>query len=133
MILPLTGDVLRSAWPWVEAQLARRPIAYTPDQLRQMAETGHLTVWAVILDDSPVAVVMLMKVIDGSAQIVYGAGERMVEYLGEVIDMAAQWCKWNDCHTLKVEGRKGWRRVLLKHGFEIEDDQWVALQPSSKR
>lgn len=133
MILPLIGDVLRSAWPWVEGQLARRPIAYTPEQLRNLAERGHLTVWAVILDDQPVAVVMLLKSADGEGEIVYGAGERMSECLDEVIEAAKQWCEWNDCHTLMVDGRKGWARVLAKYGFEHEDKQWAALRLKTKR
>lgn len=133
MILPLTGNVLRSAWPWIETQLARRPVAFTPTELLILAQAGHLTVWSVVLDGEPVAVIMLLKDQDGFGYVEYCAGERMNEWLAEAVDTVREWCEWNQVSTLRVEGRKGWRRALLKHGFEIEDDQWAVLRPKIKR
>ncbi len=128
-VLPLLGDVLRSAWPWVCAHLSRRELPYTSDELLAMAEAGHLTVWAV-MDGEPVSLVMLAKYADGKGEIVYASGE--MRCLPVVMDAAVKWCEWNNVEILTVDGRKGWRRVLKQYGFKREASRW-ALARNSRR
>jgi hypothetical protein len=126
VILPLTGDVLKSAWPWVQLQLTRYDIAYSELELFMLAQAGHVTVWSVIDRDQPIAVVMLAKHEDGTGEIIFAAGE--LSCLPEVIDAALGWCDWNDVYKLYVAGRKGWQRILKPFGFTREADKWALVR-----
>jgi hypothetical protein len=124
MIIPVYGQVLDSAWPWISANLERYPLPYTEQQIYDMCKTGHITVWAVI-KEAPIAVVMLCKEADDRAHIVYASGDRLGEWEREVLEGADEWAARNGCHSVCVEGRKGWAKRLAPYGYKREADQWV--------
>jgi len=126
VIIPLRGDVLRSAWPWVEAQLARRPIAYTAAEVLVMAESGHVQLIAGIDGERPVFLLVLVKLSDGTGEIAYASAHDMKRYITPALAAVDQWCRQNGIESVAVDGRQGWRRVLKKHGYTSEAGSWVA-------
>ena len=122
MITIVPVGLIDYVWSEVEPLLIQAELGYEPGDRANMPEVkgrllmGDYLLW-VIASDSIVATGIFTKKGSDFVMLTVG-GERMDEWIDEVILTAETMAKNFGCAAVTNNGgRKGWSRVLKKHGF----------------
>lgn len=89
-------------------------------ELRRKIETGHTVLWQV--DGGLFA---LDRAIDGACVVWLGVGDMKALVAAE--GAISAWVKAQGCNKVRIEGRKGWRRVF-PHWVASECDGVTVLE-----
>lgn len=101
----------------LEPVLARPEADNTLDDVRQFLMSGSMQAWHV---DWRVIVVTAIQPFGANpqaptkrvCQVVFCSGEGMDEWLHGVVAALKAWAASQNCHCLRVSGRRGWLRTL---------------------
>lgn len=88
----------------------------TPEGIRRDAKEGNFSLWAVMDDEAPLAVIATIEGVDDSnrpfGMIVDAVGEQKERWVGLVRDQFRDYFKERGNHRYLIMGRKGWARDL---------------------
>jgi len=62
--------------------------------------------------------------------IQYCAGERLSEWMSEMLELLEKWAKTSDCEAMELTGRRGWVRTLQPEGWE---EEYVVVSKTFKK
>lgn len=102
--------------PLVERGLAEGSGKFSIRYIFDCLMTGEMQLW-----QAPQSA-LVTRIINYDAERVLelfvGAGEGIERYLGEGLDLIADYAREQGCDSMELWGRKGWIRMLADHGFE---------------
>ena len=99
--------------PFIKTGLERGSV-FTLEQIREGLLTSNFQLW--VWQKHEILAVLVTAVIDKACVLLCSAGTEMREW-SQHIDLVEDWAKSNGCERIRVQGRKGWSRVL---GYTIE-------------
>lgn len=113
-------------WPDVEAKIAvaldKRPLVLGIKDVYQGLTTGGLHLWTVKNETGDIIAAATTQVLFGqlgkSLLVITCGGEGMDEWIGDFTVAWSTFAKAMGCHSIIEIGRKGWTRVLKRHGWQ---------------
>jgi hypothetical protein len=95
---------------------------YDVDDLGKMILEEKQQLWIVADNGNEIVGAVVTQVFDTPnkkiMEIFACAGNGMDEYLYEIMKELEEFARLNYCDLIRVEGRKGWSKVLKPYGFE---------------
>ena len=113
---------LEAVWPRVQRML-RESVRWSPytrklqtiNDVRARVFAGDYTLW-LIFDDTEIAAAVVTRLTDEAQcrvlDVLYGAGERLLEWLEPLYETLDDEATETDCRFIRVEGRPGWGKAL---------------------
>jgi hypothetical protein len=98
----------------IEAALEYSGGTHLYEDVEQGILSGRMQIWP---GQESVAVTEIIEYARKRVLHVFLAGGDMAELI-DMIDSAAAWGRTQGCTSLTMSGRKGWERVLDRHGFK---------------
>jgi hypothetical protein len=120
-LAPYMSDILHEM-----GRLAKRfPKDVTTAALFGDFISGKRTLWLVLDGDKFVSMAMTrVDTVNATGERIATlcdlAGRDVQRYATELCTALEAWASQQNCGTLAVEGRKGWERLLTKHGYRAE-------------
>jgi len=99
---------------WIEDALAYSGGTHGFEDVRNAVSTGAMQIWPAAKGVAITEIVNYPR--KRVLHIFLAAGE--MDQLTDMIDAAVNWGRSQGCTGLTMAGRLGWRRVLVKHGFQ---------------
>ena len=98
----------------IEAALEHSGGTHIFEDVQQAILEGRMQIWP---GQKSVAVTEIIQYARKKVLHVFLAGGDMAELI-DMIDSAATWGRTQGCTSLTMSGRRGWERVLGRHGFK---------------
>jgi uncharacterized protein (UPF0548 family) len=98
----------------IEAALEYSGGTHTFQDVADAIIAGRMQIWP---GQKSMAVTEIIEYARKKVLHIFLAGGDMEELI-DMIDSAAQWGRTQGCTSLTMSGRRGWERVLGKHGFQ---------------
>jgi hypothetical protein len=110
-------------WPDVEEVIKEainpNPTRLSIDDIKNAVEAQEMQLWGI--HDGILRAVMITEMVDypkcRAIRIHSLAGKEMDKWLDVLIKTLEEWGKENGASLMEFTGRKGWERVLPKHGW----------------
>lgn len=123
---PVMVKHIPAVWPWVwkfiEAAL-KRGVGPKPSLLEVYTKIWNkeLQLWVVWKNKEIVAAGLTEVAIEGSRKVcwIYAAGGNAKEAFHSTFSRVVDWARINGCFSIRIRGRKGWKRIF-KDMVEIE-------------
>ena len=81
-------------------------------------------VWDGEIDGLPIIGVVITEIMAYPRKrilcIQYCAGDRLNEWMSDILELLEEWAKTCDCDGLELTGRRGWVRTLQPEGWKEE-------------
>lgn len=127
MIVCYQKELIPFIWVDVEKfieKALKRGSVYKKEDIYQGLRESKLQLWADKTDR--INAVLVTSIVDDYCLLLALAGKGMKEWL-KYLRYVEQWAKAEGCKEMRIQGRKGWSRIL---GYEItgEDDLGLAIQ-----
>lgn len=97
----------------IEAALEYSGGTHNFDDVKQAIIEGRMQLWPA---PNSAAVTEIVEYARKKVLHVFLAGGDLAEVV-DGIESVADWGRKQGCHSMTISGRKGWERVLDKHGF----------------
>lgn len=110
----------RSSW-WPEIVKCAERGGHTAAEIIEEVSAGKAVGWPV--DDG---FLLLARTHDDALLIWIGVGRGVRNWCGKAEEQVGAFAKAIGCHKLRIEGRKGWQRIL-PHWTRVGDDLELAL------
>jgi hypothetical protein len=107
-------NVIDANREYIEAALAHGNGTHDFESVRDAILAGTMQLWPA---SKSAAVTEVVEYAKKKVINVFLAGGDLDE-ITRGFDSVAAWAKAHGCDSMTIEGRKGWTRVLDKHGFE---------------
>lgn len=107
------AEELQRCRPWIEAALEYSGGTHDFYDVAEAIAEGRMQLWPATLGCGVTEIVVYPK---KKVLHVFLAGGDMNQ-LTDMIDAAAAWGKAQGCNGMTMAGRKGWERVLARHGW----------------
>jgi hypothetical protein len=107
-------SILEHCRKWIEDALEYSGGTHTFEDVTQSILSGRMQLWPA---ERACAVTEIVVYPKKRVLHVFLAGGEM----GQIIDMVSSanaWGKAQGCTSMTIAGRKGWERVLAKHGYK---------------
>jgi hypothetical protein len=125
------ADQVHAVWWVFRPMIAAALTAATPAELedgwdlptiRQRLAHGDMQMWTAGTPEDGVKAVAITEIIDTPEGRIAGvpivAGDDLAAWI-DYAETIETWAKLNGCDWLQGQGRKGWRRVLKRYGWDI--------------
>jgi hypothetical protein len=109
------GDVL----PYLQATLDAGGNKFTPAWIKQRIESRDYQLWVAYRDGEFVMFGITEICVypeKKACKMLFGGGILYSEYASHV-SIIEDWARSNGCHSIELQGRKGWNKVLAENGF----------------
>jgi hypothetical protein len=106
-------NVIDASRPYIEDALARCGGTHDFDSVKEAIIAGKMQLWPA---SQSAAVTEVVEYAKKKVIHVFLAGGDLDE-IAAGIDTVAAWGKSLGCDSMTISGRKGWERILDKHGF----------------
>lgn len=107
-------NIIQANRQHIEAALEYSGGTHTFEDVEASILSGRMQIWP---GKKSVAVTELIEYARKKVLHIFLAGGDMEELI-DMIDSATAWGRTQGCTSLTMSGRKGWERVLGKHGFQ---------------
>lgn len=108
------ANIIEANRQHIEAALEYSGGTHTFEDVEAAILGGRMQIWPGI---KSMAVTEIVEYARKKVLHIFLAGGDMEELI-DMIDSAAAWGRTQGCTSLTMSGRKGWERVLSKHGFQ---------------
>lgn len=98
----------------LEPALAYSGGTHAWEDIQEGVASGHMQLWA---DDAAAAITEIVRYPQKKVLNVFLAGGDM-DVLLHMLGSAQAWGRAEGCDAMSMSGRRGWLRVLNKHGWE---------------
>ncbi len=131
MVTPVPKEYFHLVWDEAREHLVRFEKmsrgAYRVDDIGKMISEDKHQLWLIADEDSKIIGAIVTQVSELPQKkvmeiVAFGGGEdnRLGEFIHEAMEQLEEFARINYCDVMRVEGRKGWVRVLKPHGFKQE-------------
>lgn len=118
-------DLVRECWPalkpFIEKAISRLPGRLSADEYLVRCSDGQMQAWTAVEDGSVIAV-MISEVHQFKTQkilrLIICVGGGLKKWLGFLPEVE-RWAHSNGCSGIEPIARKGWERVLRRHGYRL--------------
>jgi hypothetical protein len=122
-MIPFAKDAM-TAWPqvadWLDEALGKTDSLMSVEDLQRSVRNGVMRLWLIHRDDRVVAA-FVTEIVRGSrggaVHVVALGGDRMNDWIEEVVESLEAYSRANECKYVVEMGRPGWSRVLERLGW----------------
>lgn len=113
MICKINSDQVAAHWHEIEPFLFDH-FEWTPAEVRQQLESAKAQLW--VLAERRIRGIVITKLMAPIGLIWIASGKGLDSESMKLLAIIEQWMKEKGCRFVKIEGRRGWGRVL--DGYE---------------
>ena len=126
MITPVPKKYLHLVWESAREHLLRfekrSGCQFTVDEIGKSIFDGEQQLWILVDEEEKITGAIVTQVLSyprsKSLEIMACAGKDMDDYMYDSMDAFEKFARMNQCDSIRLEGRRGWLKVLKPYGFE---------------
>lgn len=107
--------------PWLEKALETEQSGETPEDIKQLADSGDVQIWLVVTASTKTLAVGITKIqpyLHYRALELYQAAGTMLHRWKHALLVMEKFAKRNKCEWMFVDGRRGFVRLFAEYGYE---------------
>tara|TARA_Y100001963_G_scaffold139488_1_gene205373 strand:- start:121 stop:531 length:411 start_codon:yes stop_codon:yes gene_type:complete len=126
MITPVPIKYFHLVWDSAREHLLRfekrTGCPFTVDEIGEAVLNEEQQLWILVDEEEKITGAIVTQVLGyprgKSLEIMACAGKDMDDYLYDSMSMFEDFARTNGCDSIRLEGRRGWSKILKPYGFE---------------